>query len=285
MDFRTIDWNAQWQAESSSSSWSKSPQKDLWNKRADSFSQHINRVVEGKESLDKNDYISRMLERIEVKEGWTVLDIGCGPGTLAIPLAKKAGSLTALDISAEMLKHLKNNAEKSGLNNIKYLNAAWQDAFAGNRVEEHDVIVASRSLMTGDMKTALSSIVSLARKAAYLTFPIIHLSFDWEVYRAIGRNWKKHAPYIYIYNMLYQMGITANVEILRSKVSSRYSSIEDAIESLQWRTEPFTPEEKIRLVEFLEKKFASQKGSPVFTHEGYSSWALIWWKTEDARAC
>ena len=180
-------------------------QKDLWDKRADKFDKRINRVKDG-EPRDKDDYISKMLDRIEVKPGWTVLDIGCGPGTLAIPLAQKAKSVTALDISSEMLKRLKINAEKSGLNNIQYLNSSWQDAFANGQVGSHDVVVASRSLMSGDMKEALSHIIAITGQAAYLTFPIVHLPFDWEVYKAIGREKKKHPPYIYILQYAFSDG-------------------------------------------------------------------------------
>jgi SAM-dependent methyltransferase len=218
-----------------------------------------------------------MLARIEVKPEWSVLDIGCGPGTLTIPLAKKVKSITALDISSEMLKFLKINADKSGLNNINYLVSSWQDALAGDKIGEHDVVVASRSLMSGDMKSAIYKINSITRQAAYITFPVIHLPLDFEVYKAIGREDKKHAPYIYIYNMLYQMGIMANVEILYSKVKVQFPSIEETIKDLQWRTAPFTPSEIIKLKEFLKKKFAEQKNSQVFTHEGFSIWALIWW--------
>ena len=281
MNFNSIDWNSLWQEESAHSHWNKTSQKDLWNKRAESFNKRISRVVEGKEGLDKDDYISKILARIEVKPEWSVLDIGCGPGTLAIPLAKKVKSVTALDISSEMLKHLKANADNDGLNNIRYLNASWQEAFTAKLVGTHDVVVASRSLMSGDMKEAISNIISIAGQAAYLTFPIIHLPFDWEVYKAIGRDGKKHPPYIYIYNMLYQMGIRANVEILCSRIKVQFPSIEETIDDLQWRTDPFTAEEKTKLIEFLKKKFAEQKDAPVFTHEGYSKWALIWWKKED----
>jgi SAM-dependent methyltransferase len=143
-----------------------------------------------------------------VKPEWTVLDIGCGPGTLSVPLAPKARSVTALDISTEMLKRLEINAAKAGLNNIEYINLPWQDALTGGRVGEHDVVVASRSLMSGDMKEALSSINAIARRAAYVTFPIVHLPFDWEVYRAIGREQKKHPPYVYILNMLFKWAST-----------------------------------------------------------------------------
>jgi predicted TPR repeat methyltransferase len=283
MDFNAIDWNAMWKAEASSSHWGKSnySHKDLWDQRAASFNKRIKRVAEGKEVLDKDDYISKMLARITVKPEWSVLDIGCGPGTLAIPLAKKATSVTALDLSSEMLKYLRENAESNGLSNIQYINSSWKDACANGQIEPHDVVVASRSLMSGDMKEALASIISVTQQAAYLTFPIIHLPFDCEVYKVIGRNGKKNPPYIYIYNLLFQMGIQANVEIFRSRVTVQFSSIEQVIDKLQWRTETFTPEEIARLTEFLKQKFSELKDTSVFTHEGYSKWALVWWRTED----
>ena len=211
-------------------------------------------------------------------DGARVLDIGCGPGTLAIPLAKKSRTVTALDISPEMLKRLKINADKSGLSNIQYLNSSWHDALAGRQVDRHDVVIASRSLISGDMKEAISHINTITRQATYLTFPIVHLPFDWEVYKAIGRSKKKHPPYVFIYNMLSQMGINANVEILYSKVKIQFQSVEESMDNLQWRTDPFTPDEKVKLREFLEMKFDEQKDSPVFTHEGKSQWALIWWR-------
>jgi predicted TPR repeat methyltransferase len=279
MDFNSIDWNAMWQAESGHSPFSDDlSSKALWDKRAEKFDKSINRVKDG-ESRDKEDYISKMLDRIQVKPDWMVLDIGCGPGTLTIPLARKVKSITALDISSEMLKRLRINAERLGLDNISYLNSSWQEAFAGGQLDKHDVVVASRSLMSGNMKEALSHIIALTGRAAYLTFPIVHLPFDWEVYKAIGRGNKKHPPYIYIMNMLFQMGIDANVEILYSKIRVWFSSVEEAIDTLQWRTDPFTTVEKIKLREFLEKKFAEQ-GSKIIVHEGKSQWALIWWQRE-----
>ncbi len=283
MDFNTIDWNAMWQAESSVSHWGKSncSRKELWNQRAASFNKRISRVAEGKEELDKDDYISKVLARIEVKPEWSVLDIGCGPGTLAVPLAKRAKIVTALDLSSEMLKHLKENAESNGISNIRYINSSWKDACTNRQISPHDVVVASRSLMSGDMKEALSHIISITRQAAYLTFPIIHLPFDWEVYKVIGRNGKKHPPYIYICNLLFQMGVQANVEVLRSRIKVQFSSIEQAINDLQWRTEIFTMEEMSRLTRFLKQKFSELKDSSVFIHEGYSKWALIWWRKDD----
>lgn len=267
-----------WRAESGHSrGQDNAAAKALWDKRAESFDKRINRVKDG-EPRDKDDYISKMLDHIEVRPDWTVLDIGCGPGTLTIPLAHKSLSVTALDISSEMLKRLRINAGKNHLNNINYLNTTWQDAFADGQLENHDVVVASRSLMSGDMRMALTGIHRIAGRSAYITFPIVHLPFDWEVYKAIGREDKKHPPYIYILNMLFQMGIHANVEILFSKVRVQFPGIEETVSDLQWRTDPFTLDEQTKIRKFLEMKFAEQKDSPVFTHEGRSQWALIWWR-------
>ncbi len=54
-----------------------------------------------------DDYRKKVIQRIKIKPNWTVLDVGCGPGLLAIPMAKKSKHLTALDVSSEMLKYLK----------------------------------------------------------------------------------------------------------------------------------------------------------------------------------
>lgn len=281
MEFNSIDWNAMWQQESAPFQRKDNmSQKELWDRRADTFGKRVNCVKDG-EARDRDDYISQMLDRIEVRPGWTVLDIGCGPGTLAIPLAKKAGSVTALDVSSEMLKQLESQAESIGLTNIRYANSSWQDAFASGQVDSHDVVIASRSLMSGDMKEAISHIAAVTRETAFITFPIVHLPLDWEAYKAIGRGNRRHPPYVYIYNMLFQMGIQANVEILRSRVRVQFSSVEQAMDDLQWRTDQFSPDEKSRLREFLEKKLSEQKDSTVLVHEGKSVWALIWWRKRD----
>ena len=268
MDFDSIDWNALWQKEAHRPDGDDAKsQKERWDKRADKYEKR----PQGER--DKNDYITQMLDRIEVKPDWSVLDIGSGPGILALPLARRAASVTALDISSEMLRRLEANAAKSDIENVRCINASWQDAFARGEVAGHDVVVASRSLMAGNMKEAVTRFHETARQAVYLTLPVVHLPFDWEVHQAIGRKKRKHPPFVYIYNMLFQMGIFADVEILRSRIKVQFSSVNEAIEDLQWRTEPFTDEELEKLREYL--------GTPkVLTHESNSIWALITWRKD-----
>jgi len=279
VDINDLDWNAMWKESGVHSPWTKQSRRELWEKQADSFNKRIIRVKSETAETDKDDYISKMLGRIALEPEFTVLDIGCGPGTLTIPLAKKVKSVTALDISGQMLKYLKANAENDGVDNIRYINAAWEDALAANHIEKHDVVVASRCITPVDIKETFSMLAAVARHSVYVTVPVVHLPFDWEIYRVIGRGNKKHPSYIYILNALYQMGIQANLEILYSRIRVYFPTIEEAIADLQWRTTPFTDIEKQRLIKYLKIKFAEQNGS--LTHEGKSKWALIWWNIQD----
>jgi 2-polyprenyl-3-methyl-5-hydroxy-6-metoxy-1,4-benzoquinol methylase len=73
---------------------------DFWNKRSNSYSNNIDKD----ERKKKTDEILEFLKESGFNpEGSKVLDIGCGPGTLTIPLAKIGVEVTALDISSGML--------------------------------------------------------------------------------------------------------------------------------------------------------------------------------------
>ncbi|MBL8061786.1 MAG: methyltransferase domain-containing protein [Anaerolineales bacterium] len=58
--------------------------------------------------------------------GMRVLDAGCGPGRLTLPLAEAVGpqgEVTALDIQEEMLARVSKKVETAGLQNVKFLHA------------------------------------------------------------------------------------------------------------------------------------------------------------------
>ncbi len=50
----------------------------------------------------------------------SVLDFGCGTGRLSIPLARRAKQVVGLDISNDMLKEARKNAEKFSLSNLDF---------------------------------------------------------------------------------------------------------------------------------------------------------------------
>lgn len=108
----------------------------MWDKKAQSYPRY---------SPEADTFEAQIIEMIEKSgvplEGSTVLDIGCGSGKFSIGLAKKAGSLHGIDISGEMIRILKEDAEKEDVSNITAEKTVWDD-FAG-RAGRYDVIFCS----------------------------------------------------------------------------------------------------------------------------------------------
>jgi ubiquinone/menaquinone biosynthesis C-methylase UbiE len=68
---------------------------------------------------------NRVLARMGVREGLTALEIGCGPGFFTVPAAKmvKDGTIYALDIYPMMTEDVEKKVRKSGLVNVRTINA------------------------------------------------------------------------------------------------------------------------------------------------------------------
>jgi SAM-dependent methyltransferase len=61
------------------------------------------------------------LDRIGLRPGEHGLDVGCGPGRLALPAAERvgpAGSITAVDVQPAMLARLRSRMDAAGISNI-----------------------------------------------------------------------------------------------------------------------------------------------------------------------
>ena len=64
-----------------------------------------------------------IISRLDLAPGMRVLDLGCGPGRLTIPLAQAVGPggrVVAIDLQAAMLARAKANAERARVGNIDF---------------------------------------------------------------------------------------------------------------------------------------------------------------------
>lgn len=69
----------------------------------------------------------KILQRLQLEEGMRLLDVGSGPGRLALPAANSVGNtgeVVALDIQAKMLEKLRLRAEYRRLDNVRLVQAA-----------------------------------------------------------------------------------------------------------------------------------------------------------------
>lgn len=72
-----------------------------------------------------------------VRQGDTLLDLGCGPGLYAVALARRGVRVTGLDSSENSLTAARQRAELAGVS----LDLRCQDFFALDEVEHYDAII------------------------------------------------------------------------------------------------------------------------------------------------
>jgi 2-polyprenyl-3-methyl-5-hydroxy-6-metoxy-1,4-benzoquinol methylase len=67
-----------------------------------------------------------IVRNLDLQPGMKVLDVGCGPGRLTIPIAQQIGpqgEVVAVDIQAGMLRRAQEKAQAAQLANIRFLQA------------------------------------------------------------------------------------------------------------------------------------------------------------------
>jgi precorrin-6B methylase 2 len=83
-------------------------------------------LVELDNPFTKTNRAAVIIEHLGLQPGMAVIDVGCGPGRLTIPLAKQVGEqgeVVAMDMQAGMLDRARQKAEESKLKNIRFLHA------------------------------------------------------------------------------------------------------------------------------------------------------------------
>ena len=79
--------------------------------------------VELDNPFTRTNRAATIIEHLELEPDMAVLDVGCGPGRVAVPLAERVpkGEVVAVDIQEGMLKRAQEKAESAKLANIRFL--------------------------------------------------------------------------------------------------------------------------------------------------------------------
>lgn len=239
---------------------------------------------------------NRMAKADNWKQSWTrihamqitpesrVLDIGAGPGTLAVPLAGIVRHVTAVEPASGMADCLRVNIRESGIRNIDVLQKKWEDVDISTDLKcPYDVVAASYSLGVPDLKEALLKMDAASGKYVYI-FWFADMQSPWR--RNYGEIWEqlfgvpareKQQPNI-IFNLLNQIGIYANVEITKEERVTGFSTIEEAVTDQSAGLRLKTGEQESVLRDFLSRKLQPENGRYVL--KGVSYQAKIWWEKE-----
>jgi SAM-dependent methyltransferase len=262
-----IDWNRLWKEDRKTSIRVRDP--EYWNRRAPSFTQHVRED-------DYDDYIDPFLRLLDAQQDWSVLDVGSGPGTLACPLAKNVRQVTAIDFSPAMLELLDARKEAAGLHNITTRIARWEDDWKALGIEPHDAAISSRSLGSDDPRALLTKLMSFAKRRVVVSCAVGNGPFNQNILEAVGREVPSAPDYIYIYNLLHQMGIYANVSMIE-KSPRTFADEEDAVDGLRWMLDQITPTEEKDLRRFVSAHLVADGQRWKLDCQRPVCWAAIWW--------
>lgn len=221
--------------------------------------------------LEHNNYPGVLLDKVQkdLDEHSTVLDIGAGTGAFASPLAQLVEKVTAVEPSKEMCLHLQDKTK--GLNNIQIINQRWEDVSI-EEVGYHDVVLAAHSLYDiTNINAALKKMLLAAKKHLY----IIMGTGKSKVYSDIWRHFKKGSfrsspGYIHMYNVLYELGVLANVELVTTSRSQVYLSVNQAVYSWKIRLDLGQAQEN-ELRKYLLERLEESDGKYYLKGEGQNA--------------
>ncbi len=112
----------------------------------------------------------KTIERLDVRPGMNVLDAGCGPGRLTIPLAdmvRPDGTVTAIDIQDGMLSEARKRAGNAGLTNIRFIQAGLGDGMLEHERFDRAVMITVLGEIP-DRVSALSEIFGALKPGGIL---------------------------------------------------------------------------------------------------------------------
>ena len=227
--------------------------QEHWDERAKSFS--------FKDTPDA--YLQSFISKAGITGKESVLDMGCGTGSLAVALASLGCSVIAADFSEGMLARLHSKAAEKGTlwgggasrfcsddsptgavgaspseieaGKILPFHMSWEDDWANYGLGEGsvDVAVASRSVITHDLEDSLQKLSAVARERVCVTVGTgVSPRVDMRVARAMGLELERHNDALFVFGIASDLGYEPTVSYIHSPRTKSYISPDEAYYSL-----------------------------------------------------
>lgn len=119
-----------------------------------------------------------IIQRLDLRPGMKVLDVGCGPGRLSIPIAQAIGpegTVVAVDIQPAMLRRAKDKTVVAGVKNVEFVENAVGGGTLGVRDFDRAVLVTVLGEIP-DRRAALKEIYESLKAGGILS--VSEIIFD-----------------------------------------------------------------------------------------------------------
>lgn len=246
-----------------------------------SIQKNVDRMAEDliKGTIDR---VSDQLACLDFPAGSTVLDIGAGPGTLAVPLAQRGCRVTVVEPSHPMTVSMEKYRARLGVSGrIAVVPQLWEDVDV-NSIGRFDYVISSFAIAVPDLRDALLKMNAVANKQVHI-FWFLNAS-PWA--RVMMDLWKPlhneeyiGRPYAdLIWNALYQAGIMADLSVYPLKDSRTFSNHIEALEEFADRLFAAGDRQREVVLEYLQKTLLLREDGRLAFPDG-GDYAHIRWDT------
>jgi SAM-dependent methyltransferase len=207
---------------------------------------------------------------VDLADCATLLDVGCGPGTIGLSVASQLDHVYGLDYSPGMLAAFREQAASRGVSNATPLLCAWEDDWSA--VPVCDIVVASRATAVRDFEGAALKLASKARRRVYLTYPARGSFVGDEVLRALGRQSEPLPDYLCVVGILHHLGIHPRLDYITD--ASRFAScanVEDFVRRMRVYAGELSDDDVTTLQEYFARHQRRIAGERMI-------WAFISWE-------
>ncbi len=221
------DWNAVWTAmkERQLATPGFLPGDDFFRK--DETVERYRRAV----AASYHGHAERQIASMAIPDGAAVLDIGAGPGTLAVPLAHRGCRVTAVEPSAPMRRALREYADREGVT-VTLIEEPWETTDPAALDGPFHVVIASYSLMMVHLQATLAKMRAVCSGQVHIFWPLTPpggQTIEQALWPAIhGAEYPPGPMADCVWNLLYQMGILATLEAEFSPFEHRYRDLDEA---------------------------------------------------------
>ena len=280
----TTDWNEEWKQLQVARK--RADDAAFWDDKAKTFP-----VKHGSQAR----YVEQFLKLAAIRPDETILDMGCGTGALATPLAQMGNHVIACDFSRGMLDKMLQDQAELGIEGIDARQMSWADDWEqlGVAPKSVDVALASRSIATDDLEAALLKLDRTARRRVCITLPCgPSPRVDERLLSAVGFQKQAGRDFLYAFNILAAHGLNPEVAYIESVRMDYFGTFAEALSSfsdiLEQALMGLVTADEIaaipsRLHPWLEANLIQDESGYHLAEDRKVIWAFLAWAPQDRR--
>jgi SAM-dependent methyltransferase len=226
---------------------------DFWDRRAKGYHRSTRDTVTG------DPFYTRLLSTVTPQT--SILDVGAGTGRFALALASRANYVTAVEPNTAMSQIMRQEMLARGISNVTIIPTIWQDAPTSLHA---DIVACSHVLYPiREVDTFIAKLLAATHRTCFIYMRALH--FD-QVTAPLWQHFhgdRRHLPpsYIHALDVMFEMGLYANVEIVTMPNTMRYPSLDIAVtEMLEQLILPDDDNTQTELRRLLEPWLIEQNG-------------------------